>query len=98
MLLLQSSVLIFILISRQNESTEGCSNLKSTEKRQVQDRLVSTVKVGQDQLSGGVGVLCSYMYAAPVVNVLWKPRKIRFKVRFGNKVQICNRVKNWRSI
>ena len=32
-------------------------------------------KVGQDQVSGGVSVLCRH--ATPVANVLWKPLKIR---------------------
>ena len=32
-------------------------------------------KVGQDQVSGGVSVLC--WHAAPVANVLWKPLAIR---------------------
>ena len=32
-------------------------------------------KVGQDQMSGGVSVLC--WHAAPVANVLWKPLAIR---------------------
>ena len=48
---------------------------------------------GQDQVSRGVSVLC--WHAAPVGNVLWKPLVIRLKVKFGNKVKISNRVKNW---
>ena len=32
-------------------------------------------KVGQDQMSGGVSVLC--WHVTPVANVLWKPRFIR---------------------
>ena len=45
-------------------------------------------KVGQDQVSGGISVLC--WHAAPVAYVLWKPFTIRLKFKFGNKVQICN--------
>ena len=56
-------------------------------------RTLASPKVGQDQVSGGVSVLC--WHAAPVANVLWKPLAIRLKVKFGNKVQISNRVKNW---
>ena len=45
-------------------------------------------RVGQNQVSGGVSVLC--WHAASVTNVRWKPRIIRLKVKFGNKVQISN--------
>ena len=38
-------------------------------------RTLASPKVGQDQVSGGVRVLC--WHASPVVNVLWKPRAIR---------------------
>ena len=61
-------------MAKQKRSTEGCSKLKSPETRQVQERLVSTLehmqvpKVGQDQVSGGVSVLC--WHAAPVAFVL----------------------------
>ena len=57
-------------------STEGCSKFKSPETRQVQERLVLDIrthaspKVGQDQVSGGVSVLC--WHAAPVAYVLWE--------------------------
>ena len=44
-------------------------------------------------MSRGVGVRC--WHAAPVSNVLLKPRTIKGKVKFGNKVQISDRVKNW---
>ena len=50
-------------------------------------------QMGQDQVSGGVSILC--WHAAPVANVLWKPLAIRLKVKFGNKVQISNSVKHW---
>ena len=56
-------------------------------------RTLASPKVGQDQVSGGVSVLC--WHAAPVANVLWKPLAIRQTVKFGNKVKISNRVKNW---
>ena len=45
-------------------------------------------KMGQDQVSGGVSLLC--WHAAPVAYVLLKPCTIRLKVKFGNKVQISN--------
>ena len=38
-------------------------------------RTLASPKVGQDQVSGGVSVLC--WHAAPVANVLWKPLAIR---------------------
>ena len=51
-------------------------------------RTDASPKVRQDQVSEGVSVLC--WHAASVANVLWKPRTIRQKVIFGNKVQISN--------
>ena len=38
-------------------------------------RTLASPKVGQDQVSGGVTILC--WHAAPVANVLWKPLAIR---------------------
>ena len=38
-------------------------------------RTHASPKVGQDQVSGGVSVLC--LHAAPVAYVLWKPCTIR---------------------
>ena len=38
-------------------------------------RMYPSPKVGQDQVSGVVNVLC--WHASPVANVLWKPRVIR---------------------
>ena len=38
-------------------------------------RTLASPKVGQDQVSGGVSVLC--WHDAPVANVLWKPLAIR---------------------
>ena len=49
-------------------------------------RTPASPKVGQDQVSGGVSVLC--WHTAPVANVLWKPLAIRLKVKFGNEIQI----------
>ena len=40
-------------------------------------RTLASPKVGQDQVTGGVRVLC--WHAAPVANVLWKPLAIRLK-------------------
>ena len=56
-------------------------------------RTHASPKVGQDQVSGGVSVLC--WHATPVANVLWKPLAITLKVKFGNKVKISNKIKNW---
>ena len=47
-------------------------------------RTHASPKVRQDQVSGGISVLC--WHAAPVAYVLWKPCTIRLKVKFGNKV------------
>ena len=38
-------------------------------------RTHASSKVGQDQVSGGVSVLC--WHAAPVAFILWKPCRIR---------------------
>ena len=51
-------------------------------------RAHASPKVGQDQVSGGVSVLC--WHATPVAYALWKPCTIRLQVKFGNKVQISN--------
>ena len=66
--------------AKQKRSTEGCSKFKSPETRQVQEialdiRTQASPNVGQDQVSGGVSVLC--WHAAPVAYVLWKPCTIR---------------------
>ena len=53
-------------------------------------RTHASPKLEQDQVSGGVSVLC--WYAASVANVLRSI--IRFKVEFGNNVEIRNMVKN----
>ena len=49
--------------------------------------------MGQDQVSGGVSVLC--WLAAPRCNVLWKPPNLGNKVKIGNKVQFGNKFENW---
>ena len=56
-------------------------------------RTLASPKVVQDQVSGGVSVLCRH--AAPVAIVLWKPLAICKEVKFGNNVKISNRVNNW---
>ena len=55
-------------------------------------RTYASPKVRQDQMSGGVSVLC--WHVAPVANVLWKPRQL------GNKSNSVIRsksvtVNNW---
>ena len=65
---------------KQKRSTEGCSNFKSLDKTSSGEigldiRTHASPKVGQDQVSGGVSVLC--WRAAPVAFVLWKPCTIR---------------------
>ena len=81
-------------IVKEKRSTEGCSKLKSPQNKTssgeigLDIRKHASPKVGQDQVSGGVSVLC--WHAAPVANVLWKPCTVRLKVKFGNKVQISN--------
>ena len=49
-------------------------------------------KVGQDQVSAGVSVLC--WHAAPVANVLWKPRQLGNKSNTVIRAQSVT-VKNW---
>ena len=63
---------------KQKRSTEGCQ--KSGDKTSSGEIGLdigthASPKVGQDQVSGGVSVLC--WHAAPVANVLWKPCTIR---------------------
>ena len=43
-------------------------------------RTDASPKMGQDQVSGGISVLC--LHAAPIANVLWKPHKIRWNVKY----------------
>ena len=69
------------MILRQKRSTERCSKLKksgnwtSSGEIGLDIRIHASPKVGQDQVSGGVSVLC--WHAAPFANVLWKLRTIR---------------------
>ena len=51
-------------------------------------KTLASPKVGQDQVSGGVSVLC--WHAATVANVLWKPLTASKKFKFDNKAQISN--------
>ena len=64
---------------KQNRSTEECSKLKSPEKKSSGEiglniRTLANPKVRQDQVSGGVSVLC--WHVASIANVLWKPLAI----------------------
>ena len=72
--------------------TEKSGNKTSSGKISLNIRTLASPKVGQDQVSGRVSVLC--WHAAPVA-ILWKPLAIRSKVKFGNKVQNRNRDKKW---
>ena len=77
MVLLVKYFELFRLCIKQRRSTEGCSKFKGPETRQVQERLGLDIrtharthaspKVGQDQVSRGVSVLC--WHAAPVAYV-----------------------------
>ena len=49
--------------------------------------------MGQDQVSGGVNVLC--WLAAPVAMFYGNLPKFCNKVKIGNKVQFSDRFKNW---
>ena len=65
---------------KQKRSTEGCSKFMSGDKTSSGEigldiRTHASPKVGQDQVSGGVSVLC--WHAAPVAYVLWKPCTIK---------------------
>ena len=53
-------------------------------------RTHASPKVGQDQVSGGVSVLC--LHAAPVAYVLWKPCTIRSNSVIRSRSVM---VKNW---
>ena len=66
---------------KQNRSTEvffetqKSGNKTSSGEIGLDIRTHARPKVGQDQVSGGISVLC--WHAAPVTNVLWKPHTIR---------------------
>ena len=49
--------------------------------------------MGQDQVSGGVSVLC--WLAAPIAMFYGKLSKFCNKVKIGNEVQFGDRFKNW---
>ena len=70
--------------------TQKSENKTSSGEIGLNVRTLANPRVGQDQVSGGVSVLCWH-----AANALWKPLSIRQKVKFGNKVQISSRVKNW---
>ena len=66
-----------ISIKAKTEVPRDVRNSKSRNKTSSGDiglniRTLASPEVGQDQVSGGVSVLC--WHAAPVANVLWKPR------------------------
>ena len=85
-----------LYLPKQNRSTDGYSKFKNPEKSSgeigLDIRTYASPKVGQDQVSEGVSVLC--WHAAPVAYVLWKPCTIRWK---SNSVirSISGTVKNW---
>ena len=55
--------------------TQKSGNKTSSGEIGLNFRTIASPKVGQDQASRGVSILC--WHAAPVANVLWKPRAIR---------------------
>ena len=55
--------------------TQKSGNKTSSGEIFLNIRTLASPNVGQDQVSGGVSVLC--WYAAPVANDLWKPLAIR---------------------
>ena len=55
--------------------TQKSGNKTSSGEIGLNIRTLASPKVGQDQVSGGVSVLC--WHAAPFANVLWKPLAIR---------------------
>ena len=54
--------------------TQKSGNKTSSGEIGLDIRIHASPKVRQDQVSGGVSVLC--WHAAPVANVLWKPHTI----------------------
>ena len=49
--------------------------------------------MGQDQVSGGVSVLC--WLAAPVAMFYGNLQNLAIRSKFGNKVQFGNKSANW---
>ena len=74
-------VVDIIFVKKQKQKYRGMfETQKSRNKTSSGDiglniRTLASPKVGQDQVSGGVSVLC--WHAAPVANVPWKPLAIR---------------------
>ena len=68
--------------------TQKSGNKTSSGEIGLDIRTHASPKEEQDQVSGGVSVLCRHV--TPVANVIWKPRTISLKVKIGNKVQISN--------
>ena len=56
--------------------TQKSRNKKSSGEIGLNIRLLASPEVGQDQVSGGVSILC--WHAAPVANVLWKSMETYF--------------------
>ena len=75
-------------VQKQNRSTEGCSKLKrSVDMTSSAKNCLNKCKsqIGQDQVSGGVSVLC--WLAATVAMFYGNLPKFGNKVNIGNKVQ-----------
>ena len=73
-------ILMFLLLEAKTEvprdvQTQMSGNKTSSGEIDLNIRALASPKVGQDQVSGGVSVLC--WHAAPVANVPWKPLAIR---------------------
>ena len=68
--------------------TQKSGNKTSSGEIGLNIRTLASPKVEQDQVSGGVSVLC--WHATPVANVLWKPLAIRLKsnsvIRFRSAI------------
>ena len=83
-------------VDKQNRSTEGCSRLKrsvdmtSSGKNGLNIRTNASPKMGQDQVSGGVSVLC--WLAAPVAMFYGNLQNlvIRSKSVIKSSSVICN--------
>ena len=79
--LVRNSAETFYCLTRAKEKYRGVFEIqKSGDKTSSGEigldiRTHASPKVGQDQVSGGVSVLC--WHAAPVAYVLWKPCTIR---------------------
>ena len=70
--------------------TQKSGNKTSSGEIGLDIRKHASPKVGQDQMSGGVSVLC--WHAAPIANVLWKPRTV-----IGKKSNSVIRSRSWSS-